>query len=112
VRRLATASILLAVSACTTATGAAVQRGAGRALGGLRREVQQTVATGNAGRLAGPDLRPMVLDLRDGIRSLPRTLRLDTPPFADHHSAVRLAGSDGSWQPSTVLSRAFGKLPW
>jgi hypothetical protein len=104
--------LVLSCSACTTlAPQSTVPRDIGQALHRLRANVTDLVHP-PSGTLAGPDGRPLLHDLRNAIRKLPRTLRLDVPPFADHHASVRLAEAGGDWRPRTMLSRALAKLPW
>jgi hypothetical protein len=82
----------------------------GTAMHRLRGNIAGMVGPAAPGRLAGPDRRPLVLDLRDALARLPATLRLDVPPFADYHVGVRLAEAPGTWQRRTTLTRALARI--
>ncbi|MEZ5965150.1 MAG: hypothetical protein R3F56_15050 [Planctomycetota bacterium] len=102
---------LLLVGSCASLEESPLRRQIAASVQPLAHDVRRLLAPDGLARFALLDRRPMFLDFRNAVRRLPATLRLDEPPLADRHTAVRaMASGSGSWQAPGLLTRALSRL--
>ena len=97
---------------CTAYTDApTVERSFGNALQQLRSDARHTLGLDVTGAKTAFNQLRAVLDLRDAIRKLPSTLRLDVPLFADYHSTTPLAPTERVvFRPRTPIGRILTRV--